>query len=198
MSYYYPYHHTDITITAYYGVRYLNNSKLHIGLDMYGQTDKRIYAVGGGKVTKAKANKTGYGTHVIIAQDDGVTALYAHLSAMTVKAGQRVEAGQQIGVQGSTGNSTGPHLHLEMYRGAYKYPAKDTLGTTLDPLAYLKLPPRTKVFGQPTDARLLEALKARGVLTDLPLWERYLTGQTPVDPRWLRVAFENLLEKEAR
>jgi hypothetical protein len=77
----------------------------------------------GGTVTGANWGSA-YGNHVVIDHDrlpdgrPGLWAVYAHLARVDVRAGQRVEAGQRIGVVGSTGNATGPHLHAEVQRAA--------------------------------------------------------------------------------
>lgn len=69
---------------------------------------------------------TGYGLHVIVDHGNGLSSLYAHLSAVAVADGATVQAGQVIGAVGSTGNSTGPHLHFEIRRdGLPEDPALD-------------------------------------------------------------------------
>lgn len=67
-----------------------------------------------GKVTAVNSWNNSYGKHVKIKHPDGTSTLYAHLSGMRVKPGQRVKSGQVIGKVGSTGNSSGPHLHFEI------------------------------------------------------------------------------------
>jgi murein DD-endopeptidase MepM/ murein hydrolase activator NlpD len=75
-----------------------------------------IYAVRSGVVTRALRLATSYGIHTILGHPGGWGSLYAHMSQMFVRSGQFVRAGQQIGRVGSTGNSTGPHLHFEARR----------------------------------------------------------------------------------
>jgi murein DD-endopeptidase MepM/ murein hydrolase activator NlpD len=72
-----------------------------------------------------------YGYEVVIRHRDGRYSQYAHLSAVTVSAGRPVNAGQRIGRSGSTGNSTGPHLHFEVRTGP-------GYGSDVDPLRYLR------------------------------------------------------------
>lgn len=97
----------------------------HIGLDMVGQGDKTVLSIGPGVVEKVGASGR-YGNHVRVSQDNGLVVLYAHLSAVKVYSGQIVTAKHPIGTEGSTGNSTGSHLHLEIHKGCYKYPDKGT------------------------------------------------------------------------
>jgi murein DD-endopeptidase MepM/ murein hydrolase activator NlpD len=73
-----------------------------------------IYAAGAGIVATASPGNTGYGNHIVIALDGHMLTLYGHLEAMLVKPGDSVAKGQLIGLMGSTGNSTGPHLHFEV------------------------------------------------------------------------------------
>lgn len=93
----------------------------HGGIDYGCPTGDPVYAMWGGTVT-SKSWGSAYGTHVVIDHDHlpdgspGLWAVYAHLSSRSVSSGQRVEAGQQIGKSGATGNVTGPHLHVEVQR----------------------------------------------------------------------------------
>lgn len=88
--------------------------KMHKGLDFSAPTGTKIYATGDGVIKKVKRARWGYGTHVVIDHGYGYTTLYGHMSRASVKKGQRVKRGQQIGLVGSTGKSTGPHLHYEV------------------------------------------------------------------------------------
>jgi murein DD-endopeptidase MepM/ murein hydrolase activator NlpD len=85
----------------------------HTGLDM-ASGDTRILAGASGVVTAAGQSSSGYGTYVVISHPGGYSSLYGHLSLAMVTVGTPVTQGQQIGVQGSTGMSTGPHLHFEV------------------------------------------------------------------------------------
>ena len=85
----------------------------HTGTDVGASQGAPIWAAKGGKVIMAEYNG-GYGNCVIISHGNGVNTLYGHMSAILVSAGATVEQGQQIGRVGSTGNSTGPHLHFEV------------------------------------------------------------------------------------
>ena len=95
----------------------------HMGLDLATVDGGPIYAADGGTVIYAGAISGGYGIMVMIDHGTGYQTLYAHLSAVAVGCGQGVSQGQLIGYGGSTGNSTGPHLHFEVrYGGGYVNP----------------------------------------------------------------------------
>ena len=100
--------------------------KGHTGLDIAGcGYGSNIYASAAGQVVKVKWGNTGYGYHVIINHGDGIQTLYAHMSNIYVKNGQYVNQGDIIGAMGSTGNSTGTHLHFEIrINGQYIDPLK--------------------------------------------------------------------------
>lgn len=110
-SYHYPY---IGRITSRYGPR---RGRAHQGLDISLKTGDPIYATFDGKVRFSKAAGN-YGNLVIIRHNNGLETYYAHLSQRDVEVGDWVVAGQQIGLGGSTGRSTGPHLHYEVrYKG---------------------------------------------------------------------------------
>jgi murein DD-endopeptidase MepM/ murein hydrolase activator NlpD len=89
----------------------------HHGVDLELDTGDPVYAVFDGIVRIERYN-SGYGNHVVLRHYNGLETLYAHLSKTNVKVGEVVKAGQQLGLGGSTGRSTGPHLHFEVrYQG---------------------------------------------------------------------------------
>ncbi|MEU9145599.1 transglycosylase family protein [Streptomyces sp. NPDC048349] len=106
------------------------SSGYHTGVDFPVATGTSVKSVGPGQVVSA-GWAGAYGYQVVIRHTDGRFSQYAHLSALGVKAGQQVSAGQRIGRSGSTGNSSGPHLHFEMRTGP-------GYGTDIDPLKYLR------------------------------------------------------------
>jgi murein DD-endopeptidase MepM/ murein hydrolase activator NlpD len=85
----------------------------HEGVDLAANVGTPVHAAGGGTVAYAGWNDTGYGNVVVIAHGP-VFTIYGHMSSLSVRCGQSVTAGQQIGLSGNTGNSSGPHLHFEM------------------------------------------------------------------------------------
>jgi murein DD-endopeptidase MepM/ murein hydrolase activator NlpD len=96
-------------VTSEYGMRW---GRMHQGIDINGNTGDPIHASKAGRVIFA-GSQGGYGRLILIDHGDGVTTAYAHLSAFSVGQGQSVSQGQRIGSVGSTGQSTGPHLHFE-------------------------------------------------------------------------------------
>ena len=106
-SYHYPY---KGRIISRYGPRRNRN---HNGVDIPLKEGEPIYATFDGRVRYSKDSKTGYGQLVIIRHDNGLETYMGHLSKRLVKDGDWVTAGQVIGEGGSTGRSTGPHLHFE-------------------------------------------------------------------------------------
>lgn len=102
----------------YTGVFGPRGARMHTGVDFPGPTGTPVLAAHGGVVTVARS-LDGYGNTVALKHELGASTLYAHLSAILVKPGERVVAGQPIARVGSSGVSTGPHLHFELrVRGA--------------------------------------------------------------------------------
>jgi hypothetical protein len=91
----------------------------HFGIDIAGSLGNAIYAADNGVVVYAGWNDWGYGNVIVIDHDGGWQTLYAHLSALNVGCGYSVYQGDVIGAMGSTGNSSGPHLHFEMLNESY-------------------------------------------------------------------------------
>ncbi|MDR1157725.1 MAG: peptidoglycan DD-metalloendopeptidase family protein [Oscillospiraceae bacterium] len=117
-----------------YGLRYhpiLKRNRLHTGQDIPAPTGTKILAANGGEIIKADYN-SGYGNCVVIDHGGGQATLYGHMSRIGVSVGQKVKKGAVIGYVGSTGLSTGPHLHFEIIIN----------GTQVNPMNYF-----TKVSG---------------------------------------------------
>jgi murein DD-endopeptidase MepM/ murein hydrolase activator NlpD len=112
----------EAVVTSCFGMRW---GRLHAGVDLAAATGTEIHAAGAG-VVAAAGLEGGYGNAVLIDHGDGYLTHYGHMSAITVTVGQTVVAGQQIGNEGSTGHSTGPHLHFEVHQGQYKNPIEPT------------------------------------------------------------------------
>ena len=122
----YPYRGAH-AITSNFGWRRSTNS-YHKGVDIVGVGNKHIYPVNNGTVVWVK-NASGYGKHLLINHGDGIWSLYAHLSNIYVEAGQTVNKNTILGVEGSTGRSTGSHLHLEIRQSEN--------GSQIDPISFL-------------------------------------------------------------
>ena len=118
-------------ITSYYGYRvhpvYGTPDTFHRGIDIGASYGSSIVAAASGTVISSYYNYYGYGNMVLIDHGGGITTLYAHASSRLVSVGEKVQAGQTIALIGSTGLSTGPHLHFEVREGS----------STVDPLGYL-------------------------------------------------------------
>jgi len=100
----------------------------HSGIDLAAPLDTPIYAATGGVVTMHR-ERGGYGLYIVLVRDPQLSTLYAHLDWPLVRQGEVVVAGQAIALMGSTGNSTGPHLHFEVR----------IAGVPVDPLPLLRL-----------------------------------------------------------
>lgn len=98
----------------------LYKKKTHRGIDLAAPTGTPVYATADGTVVSAKYGgwDASYGKMVAIYHGGGTYTNHAHLSKIKVRVGQKVKAGQVIGLVGSTGRSTGPHLHFEIHLGA--------------------------------------------------------------------------------
>ena len=114
-------------VTSPWGYRTLPFAGFHYGVDWGCPSGTSVKATSSGTVILAGWNGT-QGIAVHIRHTDGTISRYAHLNAVTVTYGQTVMQGQQIGLSGNTGNSTGPHLHFELWIG----------GASVNPLAYVK------------------------------------------------------------
>ena len=86
----------------------------HTGIDLVAPFGSPVFAADDGVVALVGATSTGYGNYVVIAHAGGFDTLYGHLSTALVSVGQVVTQGTPVGLEGSTGNSTGPHLHFEL------------------------------------------------------------------------------------
>lgn len=120
-------------------------SEFHGGLDFKGATGDPIGATANGKVSFA-GTQNGYGKVVVVEHAHGYSTLYAHLSRIDVKPGQRLRAGDTVGLLGNTGRSTGPHLHYEV----------QLRGERLDPERFLSL--HAAASSQPVAAAPAHAL----------------------------------------
>lgn len=129
-----------VCITSPYGVR-RSSRRAHKGIDIRAPLGSPIMAFRSGMVVCAQYHRS-YGYMVEIQQDDGILARYAHMSQILVSKGERVEPGLMIGRVGSTGRSTGPHLHFELLRD----------NRQMNPMVYLPTPKQVVTKGTEADA----------------------------------------------
>ena len=122
---------TQGIITSGYGYRpdpFTKTISFHNGIDIANAANTPILATKEGVVVKVGFNIGGYGKYIVISHNNGFQTLYAHLGSFAVKSGQRVSRGQIIGRMGSTGYSTGNHLHFTIFKD----------GKTGNPMKYLR------------------------------------------------------------
>ena len=128
-------------VTCEFGCYVDKNGVPHNGIDLgnYGNTSTKVLASASGTVVRAGWHSA-YGNHVIITHNINgqiFTTLYAHMhTSPYVSTGQTVKKGQVLGTMGTTGNSTGPHLHFELYEGYYNWPH------SVNPRKYINFPSR--------------------------------------------------------
>lgn len=106
-------------VNSAFGLRRLPGqaARHHAGVDIAAPRGTGIYVAAEGTVSRTGYDPAGYGRFVEIRHPNGMSTLYGHLSRLDVASGEVVEAGARIGLVGSTGRSTGPHLHFEVRRG---------------------------------------------------------------------------------
>lgn len=118
-----PISNKDLTrVASGYGYRIhpiFKTHKFHSGIDFTAPQGTPIYSTGNGTVSTAE-NGSGYGNHVVVYHGFGYSSLYAHMSRIKARPGQKVKRGELIGYVGSTGTSTAPHVHYEVIKGGNK------------------------------------------------------------------------------
>ena len=118
-------------VTDAYGYRWhpiAGEYRFHYGVDLAANLGTSVYAIKSGTVVK-RASEYYNGNCIMIQHDDGTASQYAHLNSFAVAYGDRVTQGQVIGYVGSSGYSTGPHLHFEIYIN----------GSTVNPMEYVSI-----------------------------------------------------------
>jgi murein DD-endopeptidase MepM/ murein hydrolase activator NlpD len=127
---------TSANFTSGYGVRsdpFRGSAAMHAGIDLAGPLGTPIYATADGVVGRSEWNAGGYGNLIELNHGQGIQTRYGHLSQRIVQAGQHVRRGQLIGLMGSTGRSTGSHLHYEVRID----------GRAVNPIPFLQQPAAT-------------------------------------------------------
>jgi len=123
-------------VSSFFGA--VRGRRAHGGIDFSVPSGTPVMATSDGTVvasTNAYKGDRKYGNVVVIEHEDGLRSLYAHLNKRNVNVGETVTAGELIGLSGSTGHSTGPHLHLEAFRNEARIDPNDLLLANLDDMA---------------------------------------------------------------
>lgn len=119
------------TVTLEFAQVFLPHDPFHAGIDIAGPLGDPIGAFMAGRVTYAGETSWGFGKHVEIDNGHHITSIYGHMDSLSVKQGDQVEVGTILGTRGSTGWSTGPHLHFEIK--VYGIPINPRTFLTSDP-----------------------------------------------------------------
>ena len=125
--------------------------KMHTGLDFTAPTGSKIHCSGEGVVEVMEYNSGGYGKHIIINHGYGYKSHYAHLSEFKTRKGKRVKRGEVIGLVGSTGKSTAPHLHYEIIKNGNKINPIHFFFNDLNPEQYQEMLEKSKQTGASLD-----------------------------------------------
>ena len=151
---------TTVRLKSCYGYRldpFTGEPSNHGGYDLVSDGDKTVCAVAGGKVMFSrmitdKSNRTWeWGNYVCVCGDDGYLYYYCHLAVREVSSGEIVRAGDIIGIEGSTGRSTGSHLHLEI---------RNALGVAQNPEKIIGVPNETGTYIEKEEVKMDEDIKA--------------------------------------
>jgi len=122
-------------INSNFGLRRLPGeaaARRHEGIDIAAPQGTTVLAAAEGKVLRSGYQPTGYGRFIEVEHPNGMTTLYAHLSRVDVASGDRVSGGERIGLVGTTGRSTGPHLHFEVKRNHQQVNPTKVLGQSFE------------------------------------------------------------------
>lgn len=134
-------HRGSFKETLKFGVKSSHKCGFHIGVDLVGLDSKNIYPICAGVVESINSKGSAYGKHCVVRHSDGLVSLYAHMDKLLVSKGDSVSLETILGVEGTTGNVTGKHLHLELHKGEYKYPPSNSSPSKatwlVDPLEHI-------------------------------------------------------------
>jgi murein DD-endopeptidase MepM/ murein hydrolase activator NlpD len=138
-----PVSNKDLTrIASGFGYRIhpiYKTTKMHEGIDFTAPVGTEIYAAGNGVIKEVVYGDRGYGNHVIVSHGFGYETLYAHMSKVNARTGQKVNRGDVIGNVGSSGTSTAPHLHYEVIKQGIKINPINFFYNDLSPEEYEKM-----------------------------------------------------------
>jgi murein DD-endopeptidase MepM/ murein hydrolase activator NlpD len=126
----------NVRVTSRYGIRRdpkkRKKRRMHKGTDLGGRKGTAVLATGPGTILFAGRGRGGVGICIVIRHPDGWVSRYFHLSGVDVKSGQAVKRGQKVGRIGSTGRSTGPHLHFQLERHGHHHNPEKVIGRRSD------------------------------------------------------------------
>lgn len=148
-----PISNKDLTrVASSFGMRihpFYKVLKMHTGMDFTAPTGTEIYSTGDGVIKKVEYAQRGYGYNVIVDHGFGYETLYAHMSQIIVRPGQKVKRGSVVGYVGNTGTSVAPHLHYEVIRNGTKVNPINYYFNDLTPEQYDRL---IEIASQPTQS----------------------------------------------
>jgi len=130
---------------------FYRTQRFHAGIDFTAPRGVEVYATADGIVSMVKTEIWGYGQHIVISHGNGFETLFGHLSKFKVRVGQRVVRGQLIGLVGSTGKSTAPHLHYEVHKNGEPLNPAFFFYNDLTDLEYQKMLERASAPNQSFD-----------------------------------------------
>lgn len=122
-------------INSRFGLRKLSSesrARAHKGVDIAAPRGTAVFSAAEGRVARIGYEAGGYGHFIEVLHPNGMSTLYAHLSRVDVSSGAEIAHGQRIGLVGSTGFSTGPHLHFEVRRGGVQIDPERVVGRSFD------------------------------------------------------------------
>ena len=162
-----PFKCDSVRVTSGYGNRTLwGKTGFHYGYDLVGVGSTEVVAAVGGTVAQSQIVASGktaeWGNYVCIKTDEGQYHYYCHLASRAVSKGQRVKAGDKIGIMGATGKVTGAHLHFEVRASDGK--------TKIPPESVLGIANRVGTYTCSTLERDLETLVKRGIINSPTYW----------------------------
>jgi len=176
MTYAKPVNYPPMTTWGHYP-----SGKVHKAIDYLAPLGSRVQSAMAGTVTTAGWSTTGFGWHVRVKFTNGNTGIYGHLSKISVKVGQKVAKRQQVGLSGSSGNSTGPHLHFEVRTSSWNPLTSFNYTAQLEPYAAPAAPPApTPPSG---DSPYFDRSKLKPGLTnpDVERFQKWLWSKQPMD-----------------
>ncbi len=148
-----PISNKDLTrVASSFGMRihpFYKVLKMHTGMDFTAPTGTEIYSTGDGVIKRVEYAQRGYGYNVIVDHGFGYETLYAHMSQIIVRPGQKVKRGSVVGYVGNTGTSVAPHLHYEVIRNGTKVNPINYYFNDLTPEQYDRL---IEIASQPTQS----------------------------------------------